>query len=175
MDLAELVAGTDAESRLAAGPDHVRLSDYQEAVGKVIEYETKIRDADSKARALQGAVEQEERARLTAEKAAEGLRADLGKNEAQLKAALVRIKQQQDTIDAHTTALQRAISEFSSLKTRVDALQAELGRTSQSTTANTILAGIGAAAGVATMAYFLGKDEPQKRNGNRTKKTGVAK
>ncbi len=175
IDLAELVAGTDAESRLAAGPDHVRLSDYQEAVGKIIEYETRIRDLESRARELQNAVEQEKPARLAAEGREKELRTNFSDSEAKLKAALVQNTLQQANVDAYKTALQRAISEFSSLKTRVDALQAELGRTNQSTTVNTILAGIAAAAGVATVAHFLGKDEPQKRNGNRTRKAGTNK
>jgi transcriptional regulator with XRE-family HTH domain len=175
MDLSELVAGTDAESRLAAGPDHVRLSDYQEAVGKVIEYETKIRDVESRGRALQGAVDKEERARRTAESRVNDLGTELLQNAEKLKDALAQIERQQETIGALTTALQRAISEFSLLKTRVDTLRAELARTGQTAAANLILAGIGAAAGAATMAYFLRKDEPQKPHGNRAKKTGATK
>ena len=134
MDLAKLVAGTDAESRLAAGPDHVRVSDYQEAVGKVIEYETKIRDIESRGRALQGSVEKEELARRKAESLVDGLRDNLDQSGEKLRAALVMVEQQNETIGNLTTALQRAISEFSSLKTRVDALQTELGRTNQSAT-----------------------------------------
>src|SRR5689334_12662804 len=65
-DIADLVAGTTAESRLSEGAAHVRRSDYEEAIGKVIEYESRIRDLEAQNSSLRQSVEQEQAARRRA-------------------------------------------------------------------------------------------------------------
>jgi hypothetical protein len=66
LDVDELVEGTNAEGRLAAIADHIRRSDYEEAVGKVIEYETRIRDLEARCRSQEEVVGTESRARRAA-------------------------------------------------------------------------------------------------------------
>jgi transcriptional regulator with XRE-family HTH domain len=175
LDVADLVSGTDAEFRLAASSDHVRLSDYQEAVGKVIEYESKIRDLEARARSQDEAFNKERSARLSSDEEVAALRAKYEQSESLLAEARQKSTLQQANLDEYKIALKRAISEFSALKSRIDELQSELGKTGQSSKVNTILAGIAAVASFATMAHFLGKDEAPKRKNSQAKKPGGAK
>jgi transcriptional regulator with XRE-family HTH domain len=166
--VAELVAGTDAESRLAEVSDHVRRSDYEEAVGKVIEYEGRIRELEGRARAQDEQLHREHAARRTAEDLFEAQRAAREKAEATLAELQGRHESQEQELARYKDALTRALAEFSTLKSRVEALQAEVGRSKDSSKVSALLAGVAAITGVATLAHFLGdtpSSKPSRKKG----------
>ncbi|WP_437909436.1 helix-turn-helix transcriptional regulator [Sorangium sp. So ce327] len=159
VDLAELVRGTTAEERLREGEGLVRRADYEEAVKSLIEYEQKNRDLDARVRSLNETLEREQHARRVAEES--------GKNAAVIaERASGRLKELETLHAAQTAellryqrALARAVADFSELKKRVGDLQNELGEAKKSSRTASILAGVAAVTGVATIAHFLGDDE----------------
>lgn len=160
LDVVALVAGTDAASRLSAVADHVRRSDFEEAVGKVIEYEEKNRDLEARRRSLDDQLMREKQARRAAEEALNVARAAGEKAEQELVELRDRHEVQSDELRRHREALQRAISEFSTLKSRVAELERELGETKKSSRVSALLAGVAAVTSVATLAHFLGDPPP---------------
>lgn len=173
--LADLVAGTDAEGRLDSGKDYVRRSDYQEAIGKVIEYEVRIRDVEALSRSLEERFAKEQALRKTIE-------ASVTKVEGERDLALTKLAASESACEAAKTevaryrsALQRALTQFSALKVQVDELQKELGATKKSSKAGAMLSGVAAIASVATLAYFLGEEPfsppPGPRSNTRRRKS----
>lgn len=162
LDVATLVDGTDAAGRLSAVADHVRRSDYEEAVGKVIEYETRIRDLEARCRSQEEMVSAEAAARRTAESATEKERAESERKGAKLSELDRRHEAQTKELARYKVALQRALADFSTLKTRVADLQGELGKASKSSKTSALLAGVAAVTGVATLAHFLQDEGPTK-------------
>lgn len=158
IDVAELVAGTDAEPRLSGGADHVRRSDYEAAVGKLIEYEAKTRDLHGQVRSLTENLESERRLRRLAEDGATTAERDLERSTMELKALKGQCDTHKAEVARYQVALQRALAQFSALKTRVEELQRELGQTKATGKLGAILSGIAAAAGVASLAFFFGGD-----------------
>jgi transcriptional regulator with XRE-family HTH domain len=170
VDVASLVAGTDAASRLSAVTDHVPRSDFEEAVGKVIEYEEKNRDLEARRRSLDDQLIREKQARLAAEEATDLAREVGEKSEQALAELRERHEAQSGELRRHREALQRAISEFSTLKSRVAELERELGETKKSSRVSALLAGVAAVTSVATLAHFLGDPpSPQPRTRKGTK------
>jgi transcriptional regulator with XRE-family HTH domain len=160
VEVSALVAGTDAARRLSAVADHVRRSDYEEAVGKVIEYEAKIRDLEARRRSLDDQLTRERETRRHAEQDANMARATAERSEQELLELREQHETQSSELSRHREALQRAISEFSTLKSRVTELERELGETKKSSRASALLAGVAAVTGVATLAHFLGDTPP---------------
>jgi transcriptional regulator with XRE-family HTH domain len=160
LDVAALVAGTNAASRLSMVADHVRRSDFEEAVGKVIEYEGKIRDLEARLRSHDDQLTREQQARRGAEEAANVAVAALEKSQQELLELRERHDAQSTELHRHREALQRAISEFSTLKSRVAELERELGETKKSSRVSALLAGVAAVTSVATLAHFMGDPPP---------------
>ncbi len=171
MDIRELVAGTPAETRLAAGGDHVRRSDYEEAVGKVIEFETKIRDLEASGRSLEETLATERKARRHAEEEAKHAQAELERLLAALRELRERWDAQGHELKRYKSALKRALTQFSALKTRVDELQRELGKTRVSSQVGAVLAAVAAVTSVATLAQFLGDEDEAPTAGHARAKT----
>ncbi len=152
VDVAALVAGTDAETRLEEAADHVRRADYEAAVGKLIEYEGRVREVENRLRATEEALVSERETRKQAERAAAAAQQELEQAVAHVTALRAQSEAQARELVRYQHALARAVAQFDALKARID-------ETKNSSKAASVLAGIAAVTGVATIAHFLGDDE----------------
>lgn len=159
-DVASLIAGTDAAGRMSAVGDHVRRSDYEEAVRKVIEYEGSLHDCRAVLRSREEQLAEEVKARRQAERDAEQERISAEQARDDLADLQELHDLQAQELERYKQALARALAEFSSLKSRLADLEAELGDTKKSSKAGALFSGIAAVTGVATLAHFLGEDPP---------------
>lgn len=167
VDVAALVAGTDAESRLDETADHVRRADYEAAVGKLIEYEGLVRELENRLRASGEGVATERESRTHAEREATSAKQELEHIMVKLGELRARNEAQAREVVRYQAALARAVAQFDALKARID-------DTKNSSKAASVLAGIAAVTGVATIAHFLGEDEtpaPATRKPRRTGQT----
>lgn len=169
VDISELVAGTDAESRLSHGGDHVRRSDYEEAVGKVIEYEGVIRELRTSDRTLRDELRRERDARQLAATEARNWKTKLEDGEAEVLELRAKLASRSAELDRYRNGLQRAVAQFSALKTQVDELKAELGKTRASSRVSAAFAAVAAATSVATLAHFMGDDRAEQKKASRPK------
>lgn len=176
-DVGDLVRGTDAEPRLRDAADRVRRSDYQEAVAKIIEYESKIRDLGAQVRTATEALKKEHEGRERAEQAAAEAESDRERAEGKLGELQDRFAVQERDLERYKQALAKAVADFSALKNEVDKLQRELGAAKKSSKAGAILAGVAAVTGVATIAHFLGEEpsEPPEQPKPRARSPGRRK
>jgi transcriptional regulator with XRE-family HTH domain len=176
IDLRELVAGTNAESRLQEGADHVRRSDYEDLLQLNIVYSAKTRELEETVHQLEqsaqqqaSAIEEERRGRRVAEAQRSDLEASCDRLAAQAAKANATVVAMRTELHRYKTALHRALAQFSALKVRVDELQRELGETRKTSKAGAILSGVAALAGVATLGYFL-RDDDDADGSNPTRK-----
>ncbi|MCC7540589.1 MAG: helix-turn-helix transcriptional regulator, partial [Deltaproteobacteria bacterium] len=94
IDVATLVTGTDAEDRLLDVANHVRKTDYTEAVATLIKYESKNRDLDALVTSLRAERDKELEARRQAERALPEAETARAEAEAHLKEITQRYEEQ---------------------------------------------------------------------------------
>jgi transcriptional regulator with XRE-family HTH domain len=167
LKLPDLVCGTDAEPRLREGDGLVRRADYDEAVSRFIEYERKNRDLDARVRAMSETLDREQAARRAAEQGKRDAMERVDRANERLADIQSRYTTQTKELLRYQEALGRAVSQFSLLKKRIEDLQKELGDAKQSSRMASVLAGVAAVTGVATIAHFLGEDDNKKKGKRR--------
>lgn len=165
VDVTDLVLGTDAEDRLAEATNYVRRSDHEEALATIIDFEHRNRELSARVRSLTDTLNDEQLARDRAEK----LAAESGALRAQIDVLKADVETKAMEVSRYQAALARAIAEFGTLRQQLGEVQAELGHSKASTHLTTVLAGIAAATGVASLAHFLRDetDQPKRKKSRR--------
>jgi transcriptional regulator with XRE-family HTH domain len=160
-----LVAGTDAESRFKDSGDWIRKGNYEAAVRKLVEYETRLNDADIQARTATDAHERECSRRADLERQLSQAHLDLDRRRWDIEDLRDQDRRLQDQgrqlrsdLRRYQEGLYRAVTEVASLRAGMSSLAEELSSTKKSSRASTILAGVAAFTGVVTVAHFLVKD-----------------
>jgi transcriptional regulator with XRE-family HTH domain len=172
VEIAQLVAGTDAAERVKEAQDIVSRHDYDGAVRQVVEFQRKANDLAVHVRELTERCDEE---RQTVRKLSE----ELGECHRQCSALRderdrARLDQRHQEQDArrYREGLEKAVGDVVALRAQVRELGAavESGRTTGRVTA--ILAGVAAAVSVAS---YLGGDsddeKPAKRSGSASPST----
>jgi len=159
VDVAELVRGTDAETRLQEVTQTVRRSDYEAVVQKLAEYEGHLHEMRARLRTSEEALAREEACRTEAQHAACEAHLHLEHAERDLQNAREAALRHEQELRRYREALSRAVAEVAALRGKFQELQAELGSAEKSNRATAILAGVAAITGVVTVAHFLGSDE----------------
>lgn len=166
IDLAEFVRGTNAEHRLDDAATAVRRADYEEALGTIIDFERKNRDLEARIRTLTETVKIEQLARQRAEKAA----GQVDSLQGQLAALRTESDAKSVEIVRYQHALGRAVAQFGALQRQLDDVRTELGESKSSARMASVLAGIAAVTGAASLAHFL-SDDPEPQRATRRSKT----
>lgn len=159
MDIADLVRGTNAESRLHETSNLVQRQAYESAIRTLTEYEARLRDLDAQMRASREALVQEERRRKQAERETSEAHLQIQWAQRDLTDAKTHIQQQAQDLRQYQQALFKAVAEIGVLQTQFRELNEELASTKKSSRAGAILAGVAAITGVVTVAHFLGEDD----------------
>jgi transcriptional regulator with XRE-family HTH domain len=171
VDVADLVRGTDAESRLHETSNFVHREAYEAAIRTLTEYEARLRDMDARVRASEEGLTREEGRRKEAERAASQAHLDIQWAQRDLADAKVHIQRQAHELKQYQHALSKAVAEIGVLQAQFRELSGELASAKKSSRAGAILAGVAAITGVVTAAHFLGDDddEPVSSHGPETK------
>jgi len=169
-----LVAGTDAEGRLQDPGDSVPLADFQGAVATIANLQSKASDLEAINRSANETIAQERAARRAAEKALSDLRAAADRDAAKHRELQARFDAQGEELRRHRDMLTQAMADLSSLKKQGAELARELAETQKSAKATSLLATIGAAGSLMTLAHFLNNDtqeakKPRSASGRGTK------
>lgn len=151
IDLAELVAGTDAELRVEAGADFVRRTDFERAVGESSELRSRASELEVRIVALEERLADAQKARALADAQRSDHQTALDQANAKLRETELRCAALVSQLDQYKAAWRRAVSQFGTLRQQLEQLKKEIG---DRTKAGAILAGIAAAAGVATLGLL---------------------
>lgn len=155
VDVAQLVAGTDAAARVKEAQDIVSRRDYEAAVHQVVEFERRANDLAARVRELTERCEQEHgRARRLSEQLEESERKCSVLEADRDRARREALHHEQDA-RRYREGLEKAVADVVALREQVRELGAavESGRTTTRVAA--ILAGVAAAVSVAS---YLGGD-----------------
>jgi transcriptional regulator with XRE-family HTH domain len=156
---AELVRGTDAEARLQEANHAIQQADYALAIQKIVEYESQKRELENQLNGLKETLAQEEKRRKSAEIVACEAHLERERAQRDLQSAHDSLHRQEQDLRRYQSGLSRAIAEVTSLRTQIRELGEELASTKKSSRAATILAGVAAVTGVATVAHFLSNND----------------
>ena len=168
VEVAQLVAGTDAEQRVKEAQDIVSRRDYEAAVRQVVDFERKAHDLAAYVRELTERCAQEQgRARKLSDQLEESERKCSLLEEERDRARREALHHEQDA-RRYREGLEKAVADVVALRAQVREMGAavESGRTTSRVAA--ILAGVAAAVSVAS---YLGGDSD---DGNTTKKDSQA-
>lgn len=157
---AELVAGTDAEARLAAVSSVVPRATYDAVVKTLLDYEGRIADLERRLRHFD-ADEVENRA--TIQKLRRELAAAVSERE-ELQRAVERLQarltETELDLERHRDALKKAVADVASLSARLQKIATDSSSAATTGAIAAALASVAAVAGVATLAHYLASAEP---------------
>lgn len=155
----ELVRGTDAASKLAKTVDPIRDKEYGAVVAKLVEFEADAREAKARVQHLLESSAEDRRQRRIA---MDGKRvaddaAELALSE--LRSVKLALAERERELAVTQQRLAKVVAMFDSLRSKVNALEAELGATNKSAKVAALFGAIGAATGVATLSLLFGTDD----------------
>jgi len=159
IDPIKLVLDTDAEDRLAESAEWVRRGELAEFTGKLANYEARIHDLERQVRDSQKSEAGESKRRQGAE--AELCRAHLELQRAQADLAEERTQRQgvESELRRYRHGLTAAVAKVKELQVQLAAVADEVRVNGRTNRLSTLLSGIAAIAGMATVAHFLTRDE----------------
>jgi transcriptional regulator with XRE-family HTH domain len=162
IELVDLVRGTDAESCLTEIPNVVRRSDYEGVLAQMIEYEGKIRELVRDAQTKDDIIEQRKNGEEQHKASIALLEKQVEEQERELAQLRALVTSKEQELFRYRHALAHVVAENQALKQQFLILESELGETKKSSKAATILAGIAAVTGVATVAHLLDNADSQQ-------------
>lgn len=166
LEPALLVKGTDAEVRFQESGDWIRRANYEAAVRRLAEADLRANELEGRLKVAidtldrtKEALEKESRARCERER-------QLGDAHLQLERATRDLAEMRDQngqlrgdLRRHQTALTAAVAEVATLRAKMSELADLLSKTTTSSRASAILAGVAAFTGAVTVAHFLSQDD----------------
>lgn len=159
MGVDQLVRDTDAASRLATAVDPIRDKEYAALVEKLVEFEGDAREAKARLDKMCEAEKADRKSRLAAIEGRRTAEASLARAQAELQRLEALLAKRERELALTKERLAKAVAMFDSLRTKVRALEAELGAMGKSARAAALFGAIGAATGVATLSLLFGSDE----------------
>lgn len=141
LPLDQLVFGTDAQARIAEAANLVSRDRYEEAIAKVLEFESKLNDALDRARRAEDEIERERKRRIQKQ-------GELEKKALQVRELERERSSLQRNTEAYKERLTRALAEISELRTQVQELGEAIDESRKNGRIAVILAGTAAAASV---------------------------
>jgi transcriptional regulator with XRE-family HTH domain len=161
--LDELVAGTDAATRVEDVVNFVARTQYEAAVGQIIKYERLANDAVERANACRERADREETRRRSAE-----ARADLIERERDDAREAMRIAEK--AAERCQESLLTALSEVGELRTRLAEVSANAVESRKAGRAAAVLAGLAATASAATYFAATRRQSPHRSTSHEKEK-----
>lgn len=159
LDVATLLRGTDAEARLQEVQNWVPRSHYDDAIKKMIEFESRNRELDEQLKERTDAFTLLEEKRREDTHRSEKLQRELETATTALLLLEKKLERSEERSRRYYEALEEAVKRISQQNTQLHQLAEEAKKGNRSSTTAAVLAGVAAAAGVATVASLIGKEQ----------------
>lgn len=159
-----LVAGTNAEARIAAASQYVPREHYEAAHRQLVEYEQKKNDLEARLRRAEEDLHQEKARTLKVQRE---LTEQLGRSHHELERVKSDLAEGREQLRHYGVALQQAASDVSVLKANLTQVQSAVSEGANASRIAAALAGV-AAVGAVTAAAYLGQAQGEAKRQRRT-------
>lgn len=159
-----LVAGTNAEARIAAASQYVPRKHYEAAHRQLVDYEQQKNDLEARLRRAEEELHQEKARTLKVQRE---LTEQLGRSHHELERAKSDLDEGREQLRHYGVALQQAASDVSVLKAKLTQVQSAVNEGANASRIAAALAGV-AAVGAVTAAAYLGQARGEAKRERRT-------
>ena len=172
----QLLKGTDAEDKLADASNVIPRVAYDSVVKTLLDYEARIADLQGQLRHSSDSLSREEAQTKTLRQSLEDATKERDHARRERDAIALSLKEAEAALHRHQEALKKAVGDVASLTARIQQIANDTAATNATSKVTAALAGIAAAAGVATLVHYLATDPPTTRDTpRRTRPTSRAK